>query len=356
MRNAIVLDGRKILGLLLFKGKHRKGLAREIKVDRKTIDNAVNGKMIDAKTALAIARALGVSSDALRPSLFSIPFLSTKGLPTNVGELIGEAHEAELIGEPWKASDLFRTAQELLRQLKPAARQALREINARRRLNDEWSRRIRVAEKGTSDPTQVKLVDRCNRVIGSATKQEVHREGWLHHTVIIVLRTPDGRIACERRHKDTSYWDRLDFLGGHTLISDVGPLQTALREANEEVRLFLGRRRVPVEVDWLKQIGRAYQFTVNVSTTRAGEPFINRERSTLFALTVPPHPALYPEIQDEAFDGIHFVEMNLEVYSLSTLVERFKTRPDEFADGAARILKKYNRDITVRRALDRLFE
>lgn len=79
------------------------------------------------------------------------------------------------------------------------------------------------------------VVDEHGRVVGEASRSEIHRRGLLHREIHVWLFTPDGKIIFQLRgkHKDT-FPNLLDAsVGGH-VERGMGFEDTALKELREE--------------------------------------------------------------------------------------------------------------------------
>lgn len=80
------------------------------------------------------------------------------------------------------------------------------------------------------------VLDTDLRVVGRATRQEVHSRGLLHRAVHILVVGSDGRLLLQRRSAaKASYplaWDTS--VGGHVGAGE-DPLLSALRECHEEL-------------------------------------------------------------------------------------------------------------------------
>lgn len=84
------------------------------------------------------------------------------------------------------------------------------------------------------------LVDPEGRVVGTATRERVHREGLLHRAVHALVWNPDGRILLQKRAATKACcpgaWDTS--VGGHVGAGEE-PLQALLRECREEIGVGL---------------------------------------------------------------------------------------------------------------------
>lgn len=137
----------------------------------------------------------------------------------------------------------------------------------------------------------VAVLDReTNLVVGVEEKAAVHALGLLHASVLLLVRTASGRIAVYRRHAKQSYPGCLDVFGGHYQPEDVpDPMNTAFRELTEELRIFLDGQQIRALRSWLRSLSGAFELE---STSDA-----NRERSTLFGVSLPPNVSLIAACQ-----------------------------------------------------------
>ena len=162
----------------------------------------------------------------------------------------------------------------------------------------------------------------------------------LHTTTILVLIVGHDVVLHRRSARKFTSPGKLDFLGGHVPF-EVGAMagpeavetcicRTALREAREEI--LAARGGAPVLIPEAALV----RFTP-FGALEADEP-INREASTGFAIKLPASADLCVAVYDEESDGTT-AELPLEVLPLDEVVRRFVADPDDFADGAARLLR-----------------
>ncbi|MFC5647387.1 NUDIX hydrolase [Kitasatospora cinereorecta] len=80
------------------------------------------------------------------------------------------------------------------------------------------------------------VVDAQDRVIGTATRPEVYRDGLIHRCVFILVRDPQGRIFTHRR-SDTKLFapSAYDCFVGGVVASGESYAEAAVREAEEEL-------------------------------------------------------------------------------------------------------------------------
>ncbi len=82
------------------------------------------------------------------------------------------------------------------------------------------------------------IVNDNDEIIGEKTREEIHKEGWLHREVHVYFVTPALEIIFQHRAKDKDIFpDLLDAtVGGHVEIGQSYE-ETALKEAEEETGL-----------------------------------------------------------------------------------------------------------------------
>ncbi|OZB90728.1 NUDIX domain-containing protein [Paenibacillus sp. XY044] len=138
--------------------------------------------------------------------------------------------------------------------------------------------------------------------IGTASREEVHAKGYLHHTFHcwIVRDTPDGRkVLFQKRQtsKDTfpGYYDIT--AAGHLAAGET--VADAVRELEEE----LG---VTVSLDQLIPLGTADYENQGIAGGRA---FIDRERCFIFGAKLDLPLAAY-RLQAEELTGLYEADLN----------------------------------------------
>ena len=218
----------------------------------------------------------------------------------------------------------------------------------RRRVNQALGEQLRVEYRGKAGPALIKVFDESNTFLRTATKLEVHQNGLLHHSALLLVRLGDKGVMYYRRRPQQTYAGKFDFLGGHTADIDQCPLDTARREANEELHLSLNGRRLNIADEWIHQIGESHRFVSYAPQ--------DRERSTLFVVVLPSHPALAVRLTDEAADGIQILRVpKYETATFGCLLDEYLRRKKEFASGAERIFITYDRDPDIKRQIDAWF-
>lgn len=79
------------------------------------------------------------------------------------------------------------------------------------------------------------VLNEQGEIVGTASREDIHKEGLLHAEAHVWFYTPDGKIIWQLRSKDKdTFPDLLDAtVGGHVEIGDTYE-QTAAKEAREE--------------------------------------------------------------------------------------------------------------------------
>lgn len=186
----------------------------------------------------------------------------------------------------------------------------------------------------------VGVLDRQTRlVIDAEEKQAVHTNGILHAAVSILCTRGDGLILAYRRHPEQSHGGKWDALGGHMEPWE-NPLQTAIREAREELRLSLMGFKLQIETTWFQALSEPFDMPCPAPQ--------NNELGTLFGLTIP------EDVQVTIFDTLNDgreVQLQMRAFTLSELRNLWKTHSDTFADGLGRTIARIDTDAAM---LDRI--
>ena len=198
------------------------------------------------------------------------------------------------------------------------------------------------------------LVGKNNGIIkcyGWGAYDFVHQQGLRHLTVQIIPVVVDSKqkelnILLYRRSKHRTVGaNQLDFCGGHVVFNDEyarsnewnniaflskASQDAALHEANEELvtgpKGEFGR-------DQLKIIGEFGEFkaqTVGENGRR------NVEYSSVFSISIPKECVV--RIREKVRG--RYEEQNAERYKFDELIKIFQKTPNDFADGAGRVLEK----------------
>ena len=92
----------------------------------------------------------------------------------------------------------------------------------------------------SKDGQKLEVVNDNDEVIGTETRERIHRDGLLHREIHLWFYTPDRMIVFQHRAKDKdTYPDKLDAtVGGHVEIGDSYE-STVIKEVGEETGLSL---------------------------------------------------------------------------------------------------------------------
>lgn len=84
------------------------------------------------------------------------------------------------------------------------------------------------------------IVNENDEIIGQETRENIHKQGLLHHEVHVHFITPNKEIIFQHRAKDKDFYpDLLDAtVGGHVEIGDTYE-KTAIKETREETGLII---------------------------------------------------------------------------------------------------------------------
>ena len=93
------------------------------------------------------------------------------------------------------------------------------------------------------DGKKLNIVDESGEIVGTATREEIHKNGLLHREIHVWFYTPNGEFIFQHRAKDKdTYPNLLDAtVGGHVEI-DKDYLAAALAETEEETGLKIEPR------------------------------------------------------------------------------------------------------------------
>ena len=267
--------------------------------------------------------------------------------PAEVRSMLFEANRHELHGDFWNAQAKFDEACETLRNSGHCGGEMLLSLVARAGFNRQLGEDFRKGFKGTAEPSLIRVFDNENQYLCSKPKQEVHDTGLLHHSALLLV-CFNGHVVFYRRQLPQNYPNKYDFLGGHTADVDTCVSDTARREANEELQLYVHGNRLQIPDYWIHQVGCEHHFVWNAPK--------DRERSTLFVIEVPSHPGITLHVSDEGADGRTIVCIpDYEVDSLSDILRTYTSREREFAHGAERVLIEIGRDPELRAELAKWF-
>jgi phosphoribosyl 1,2-cyclic phosphodiesterase len=172
-----------------------------------------------------------------------------------------------------------------------------------------------------------------NLVVDGMEKSVVHTNAILHAAVSVICSFGDGKVLAHLRDSLQDQGDRWDVNRGH-MQPWSNPLDTAFREACEEVRLFSeSGLRLGISKDWLRMLSDPFEM-------RCDSPF-NQERGSLIGLTIP--VGVRVEFADERKDGTE-VRLRAQSFTLGELGELSRSNPNRIADGLGRVLERIERD------------
>jgi 8-oxo-dGTP pyrophosphatase MutT (NUDIX family) len=192
-----------------------------------------------------------------------------------------------------------------------------------------------VSSRALPPRNPVMLLDpETNTPCGVAEKTEAHKRRLLHASVILLVAIGQGELLLYRRHPRQSYANRQDTFGGHVQPEDgIDPLNAAVREFNEEVRMSVSERRIAAHASFLSLVGEPYSLLADEKQ--------NLERSSLVAARIP--AGFEIKAFDETDTGEE-VELHTEKRSFSELLAMYARAPATFADGLGRVLQTACRD------------
>jgi glyoxylase-like metal-dependent hydrolase (beta-lactamase superfamily II) len=187
------------------------------------------------------------------------------------------------------------------------------------------------------------LDELTNMVVGVGAKAEVHAQGSLHGSVLLLVSNADGRIVLYRRHAEQTYPNCLDVFGGHYEPADAPePRKTAWREMGEEIRFVSGALRVQPEPQWLVPLSAP--FAMESMDAR------NRERSTLFGIRLP--QGVTAEAEGDITDSGRAVPATAETLGFAELLALAESAPQTLADGLARVVAAARQDGHLRQRIE----
>lgn len=180
--------------------------------------------------------------------------------------------------------------------------------------------------------------------VGLANAQAAHRNGWCHATVLavpVLIGTSPAKILLYTRGVNRrSCPDMFDFAAqGHIDYNfELGPfdledlvLHNAIREAQEELRPDRPYEFRPGD---FRRFGEYGEWTHTSST--------NVEMSTMHFIRLPNDRIWWVGDSNQDF-------VQPETLSFPELMDRFKSAPEKFADGASRVLLRLSQDSQLRR-------
>lgn len=302
----------------------------------------------DVKKPLPENLKLVASALGKNPEDFYKP-LSTKPIDKDRKDLqTAWAHEAagefSLAANAYKAA-LDHNQPELIR----------RQIESRAILNQEIAKQLRKQYAGGRGQTIIPVYDSIEEIKKGQPsqwlpKKKAHERGLLHTTVHLVF-VLGINVACFIRGLWQTFSGRYDFFGGHS-ISEETFLETAYREASEELHVYVGKSRIDIDFKFIEIDSFKYNITCELVED---DGTINSEFSMLYVVRLPEHPCFEFAAFDENTDGTEIgviPEKDLFFEPMSDWVMRWERDPKTFADGASRIFKRYTTDTDFKNRFD----
>lgn len=150
-------------------------------------------------------------------------------------------------------------------------------------------------------------------------------------------------LVTQFRHESVKFPSLRDAFGGHETPGDSSPLDTAVREANSELKLSLYGLPLAWSIGQIRRLGDEYSFKVDHSIPDKGG--INREFSTVYLLRTPIQGCDL-QYQEECEDGfvVQTPESQTQDCKLDELIRLNCSYPEIFADGLGRVLSRLEHD------------
>lgn len=167
----------------------------------------------------------------------------------------------------------------------------------------------------------LQVVDENDREIGAAPKEQVWRQGLVHRVARIVITNPAGEVLVQRRGDKPLYPHRWDLsVAGHVAAGQTY-LQTAKREAEEEIGA--------TGLD-LRLLGKQYEQARFQAAPPVGEIIMNKFATT-YAATLDHLPTQLAEGEVES----------VQWWSAEKLRQFVQEHPDEVTDGLEAAAQTY---------------
>lgn len=187
----------------------------------------------------------------------------------------------------------------------------------------------------------VKKTVRGLEVHGCVTRDLAHSEFRVPHTsvnLVPVFQNTNEVLIHKRSQKRRISPGKLDFGGGHVNFEPallggpeslwVGVEKTALREAREEIWITVKDRPYIISMEHILNFTELGELTTGLDNPTSK----NVEFSTGFIVSLPANAEILVMDEEET--------LNHEKLDLKELLRMFQLEPDNFADGASRILSK----------------
>lgn len=126
------------------------------------------------------------------------------------------------------------------------------------------------------DSRILEIIDESDRVVGQATRDEIHKKGLLHREIHVWFITPEGNIIFQHRAKDKdTFPDLLDAtVGGHVEPGDSYE-KTAIKETEEETGIMPNPADLHLMLTFQKRSEDPATKTIN-NTIRAQYAYMYR--------------------------------------------------------------------------------
>ncbi len=339
MARTVFLNRETLVFFRRSRGWSQQDLANHADVEVRTVRYSEAGRPVFETTRHRLARALGVEPLLLTNALAGDP-LNPRAFTAAVRKVLPAIERAEIDADFSRAVELLDT---LLRDL-PADDAGSPALRERREINERLGAIVRRAYRGGPD-ADIAFFAAEGR-LAYASKEHVHQRRLEHPTVILLVVSQGKLCATYVRSVHQTCSGRRDFFGGHLRRADRSPRAAALREANEELQLYAGAARIPLSLASITQVGEVGEFPCYESE--------NPERSTVFLVTLPSHPALTIRASDEDATGRRLVDIPVVRFDpFITLLRQYKAEPASFADGASRVFDHYAHTPGIQKALKR---
>lgn len=195
------------------------------------------------------------------------------------------------------------------------------------------------------NPENLHIVEFLERTVVAANNL------WHFSALIVPFQENTDNILLQVRPTGKTYAGKLDIFGGYVRKNTLGErlhanfdketlaelfLETAVREANEELQITQWGQRLHFPPDAFTRIGNVGQFV--------SDNDILREVSTVYFLPIPTNAIVktFDDIQGEP------LELRSSFWNFADMLALFQNAPHRFSDGIARILRLYQSDQSIK--------
>ncbi len=178
---------------------------------------------------------------------------------------------------------------------------------------------------------------------------------WHYSSLILPIQKGTGKILVQTRPTGKTFAGKSDIFGGFVNKCQLSEklrlkfssntleqllLETAVREANEELKLSVNDKITIVNKDKLEILRPSAGFIANNS--------INKEISSVYILMIPLNANVitFDDVQGE------IVEIKSSFVDFNSLKIVFKNNPDAFADSLLRVMTEYFRNPKTKLQID----